>query len=254
MGIYPMKSSRNCCAPGWGLLELGQLEVRTGTLQATNARLSKVVTAAVERLGNWVRQRAHVQVDETPWLVKGIKEWMWVVCGEGFCLFHAGDTRSRAELETLLGQSFAGVLSSDDFSLYNGYPVTAQQKCLAHLRRHFKKVIKLKHGDNPQLGQVFIDLIDADECGTSPMARDARKRVLTAVGPRASKPMCKRHSTSGCRHPVMRRVCCCEGVSAEEYSPAEPPPRYATKLISGGISSTIQRCLLTIIVPNVPCA
>jgi transposase len=143
------------------LLELGQLAVGNGTLQATNVRLSEVVTEAVEQLGDWVKQCAHVQVDETPWLVKGIKEWMWVVCGVGFCLFHAGDTRSRAELETLLGKSFAGVLSSDDFSVYNGYAVSAQQKCLAHLRRHFKKVIKLKHGNNPQLGQVFIDLIDA---------------------------------------------------------------------------------------------
>jgi transposase len=143
------------------LRELGQIEVGTGTLQATNARLSQVVTGAVERLGAWVQQQAHVQVDETPWLVKGVKEWMWVACGVGFCLFHAGDSRSRAELETLLGQSFAGVLSSDDFSVYNGYAVRAQQKCLAHLRRHFKKVIKLKHGNNPQLGQVFLDLIDA---------------------------------------------------------------------------------------------
>ena len=55
-------------------------------------------------------------------------------------LFHAGDTRSRAEPEELLGQSFSGTLSSDDFSLYNGYQVAAQQKCLAHLRRHFQQV------------------------------------------------------------------------------------------------------------------
>jgi len=39
--------------------------------------------------------------------------------------------------------------------------VSAQQKCVAHLRRHFKQVSKLKHGNNPQLAQVFIDLIDA---------------------------------------------------------------------------------------------
>ncbi|MGB8698488.1 MAG: IS66 family transposase [Thermosynechococcaceae cyanobacterium] len=143
------------------LLELGRIKVGKGTLQATNARLSKVVKGAVEKLGIWVQHCAHVQVDETPWLVKGVKEWMWVICGMGFCLFHAADTRSRAELETLLGRSFAGVLSSDDFSVYNGYPVRAQQKCLAHLRRHFKKVIKLKHGNNPQLGQGFVDLIDA---------------------------------------------------------------------------------------------
>jgi transposase len=118
-------------------------------------------SSAVEKLGEWVKQCVHVQVDETPWLVKGVKEWMWVACGVGFCLFHAGDTRSRAELELLLGMSFAGVLSSDDFSVYNGYPVSAQQKCLAHLKRHFNKVVKLKHGNNPQLGSVFIDLIDA---------------------------------------------------------------------------------------------
>ena len=34
------------------------------------------------------------------------------------------------------------------------------QKCLAHLRRHFKKVVSLSHGNNPTLGQVFLDLID----------------------------------------------------------------------------------------------
>lgn len=40
------------------------------------------------------------------------------------------------------------------------HPVLAQQKCLAHLRRHFKKVVKLGHGNNPALGQVFLELID----------------------------------------------------------------------------------------------
>lgn len=65
-----------------------------------------------------------------------------------------------AELEQQLGDEFSGVLSSDDFSVYNGYPVKAQQKCLAHLRRHFKKVVKLGHGNNPALGQAFLDLIN----------------------------------------------------------------------------------------------
>ena len=80
--------------------------------------------------------------------------------GKAFCLFHAGDSRSRIELETMLGTEFLGVLSSDDFSVYNGYPVKAQQKCLAHLRRHFKKVLQLKLVFNPQVGQAFLDLID----------------------------------------------------------------------------------------------
>lgn len=57
-------------------------------------------------------------------------------------------------------ESFGGVISTDDYSVYNGYPVQAQQKCLAHLRRHFKKVVKLGYGNNPALGQAFLDLID----------------------------------------------------------------------------------------------
>ncbi len=142
------------------LKEIGDIDVGVGTLQATNTRLYEAVTPTVNELREWVQMQPHVHVDETPWPVLGVKEWLWVTAGQEFCLFHAGDTRSRAELEKQLGDSFNGVLSSDDFNVYNGYPVKAQQKCLAHLRRHFKKVIKLGHGNNPVLGQAFLDLID----------------------------------------------------------------------------------------------
>lgn len=64
------------------------------------------------------------------------------------------------ELVEQLGEEFNGVLSSDDYSVYNGYPVCAQQKCLALSRRHFNKVVKLSHGNNPVLGQALLDLID----------------------------------------------------------------------------------------------
>ena len=75
-------------------------------------------------------------------------------------LFHAADTRSRAELESILGSCYEGVLSSDDYSAYNGYPVKAQQKCLAHLRRHFKKLIQVPGLNNQEIGAKFISLID----------------------------------------------------------------------------------------------
>ena len=91
----------------------------------------------------------------------GVKEWLWTASGEGFCLFHAADTRGRAELETMLGREFAGVLSSDDFSVYNGCSVQAQQKCLAHLLRHFKKVLGLPGQNNhAAVAAVFIELIN----------------------------------------------------------------------------------------------
>ncbi|MEH2208564.1 MAG: IS66 family transposase [Nostoc sp.] len=143
------------------LLELGQIEIGLGTLVATNERIQQAIEPCIIELSNWVKQtQPNIHVDETPWSVKGVKEWLWVVANSDFCLFTAADTRSRAELETILGAKYTGVLSSDDFSVYNGYQVVAQQKCLAHLRRHFKKLILIPGLHNQAIGEMFVDLID----------------------------------------------------------------------------------------------
>jgi transposase len=85
------------------LRELGGIEIGIGTLQATNARVANAVKPAVKDLWQWAPLQANVHVDETPWCVKGVKEWLWTATGQDFCLFHAEDTRSRSELETMLG-------------------------------------------------------------------------------------------------------------------------------------------------------
>ncbi len=142
------------------LRELGGIEIGIGTLQATNARLANAVKPAIEALWKWAPLQPSIHVDETPWCVKGVKEWLSTATGKDFCLFHAADTRSRAELETMLGSEFAGVLSSDDFSVYNGVIVGAQQKCLAHLRRHFKKILQMGRGNDTVVAEAFLELID----------------------------------------------------------------------------------------------
>lgn len=143
------------------LWELGQVEIGLGTLVATNERITKAIEPSISELSDWVKQtQPNIHVDETPWSVKGVKEWLWVVANSDFCLFTAADTRSRAELETILGTQYQGIISSDDFSVYNGYQAFAQQKCLAHLRRHFKKLIQLPGLHNQEIGKAFVGLID----------------------------------------------------------------------------------------------
>lgn len=143
------------------LWELGQIDIGVGTLVRTNERVEQAIEVSVSQLRSWVQQeQPNVHADETPWSVKGLKEWLWVIAGTQFCLFQASDTRSRAELESILGTEYIGVLSSDDYSVYNGYAVAAQQKCLAHLRRHFLKLIKLPGQHNQPIGAAFVDLID----------------------------------------------------------------------------------------------
>lgn len=157
--------------------ELGAIEIGTGTLQKTNQRVAESVEPAINDLWEWAKHRPNVHVDETPWCVMGVKEWLWTASGEGFCLFHAADTRGRVELETMLGTEFAGVLSSDDFSVYNGCHVTAQQKCLAHLLRHFKKVLALPgQNNNAAVAAVFIELIN-EAFGQHRLWREERNLV-----------------------------------------------------------------------------
>jgi transposase len=130
-------------------------------LVTTNERVETAIAKNVSQLNDWVKkEQPNIHIDETPWAVKGVKEWLWVITNPQLCLFHAGDTRSRAELESILGRSYHGVISSDDYSVYNGLDAAAQQKCLAHLRRHFKKLIQLHRQNNKAIGETFVNLID----------------------------------------------------------------------------------------------
>ncbi len=42
----------------------------------------------------WLTQ-PNIHVDETPWMVKGVKEWLWIFANTNFALFHAADTRGQ---------------------------------------------------------------------------------------------------------------------------------------------------------------
>jgi len=86
---------------------LGKIEIGVGTLVATNERIDSAVNPSIDRLKEWLKQiQPNIHVDETPWLVKGIKEWLWIFANTDFGLFQAADTRSRAELEAILSSSY----------------------------------------------------------------------------------------------------------------------------------------------------
>ena len=143
------------------LWELGEINIGVATLVATNQRISQAIKKSVSELKNWViSSQPPLNIDETPWSVKGIKEWLWVFANPKFCLFRAADTRGREELKDQIGKQYSGVIISDDFNVYNGYDVNSQQKCLAHLRRHAQRLIKTPGLHNQAIGKELTALID----------------------------------------------------------------------------------------------
>jgi transposase len=116
------------------LWELGQIEIGVGTLVGTNEGIDGPVAQSIHSLKQSIKQtQAHILGDETLWVVKGVKQWLWIFANSDFPLFHGSDTPCPGKLESILGSSYSGVLSCDHFTAYNGYAATAQQKCQAHL-------------------------------------------------------------------------------------------------------------------------
>ena len=86
------------------LFECGGIKSAQGTLVATNERVAQAIEPPVEALATWVKnEQPNVHVDETPWSVKGVKEWLWVAAHQNFCLFHAADTRKKCRTRTIVG-------------------------------------------------------------------------------------------------------------------------------------------------------
>jgi transposase len=67
--------------------ELGNIEIGVGTLACTNARMASAVKGSVDQLREWVRLQPIVHVDESPWPVLGLKEWLWVTTGNNSAYF-----------------------------------------------------------------------------------------------------------------------------------------------------------------------
>ena len=86
------------------LWELGQIEIGVGTLVNTNQRIDRAVAPSVNSLKNWIQQtQPNIHADETPWGVKGVKEWLWIVANTDFALFHAADTRMLCRIRNPSG-------------------------------------------------------------------------------------------------------------------------------------------------------
>lgn len=89
-------------------------------------------------------------LDETSYRIDGVNYWMWVATSSEICVLFLAPSRSSAEVESLLGQDFEGILSSDCWSAYNPQQARAKQKCLAHIQRELEALAESRFESNRQ--------------------------------------------------------------------------------------------------------
>jgi len=101
-------------------------------------------------------------VDETSYRLNGTNYWIWVATSPSVCVLFFAPTRSGDEVKSLLGENFAGILSSDCWSAYGVQSAGAKQKCLAHIERELKSLETSHLPANRQFAQqIFPILHDA---------------------------------------------------------------------------------------------
>lgn len=92
-----------------------------------------------------------IYVDETSWWVNGRSFWLWVFAHPKGTFYLVHESRGRAVYESVIDETFSGVLVSDCLSIYD-LEEGKQQKCYSH---HLKAIRVAKEA-HPQNGAGFL--------------------------------------------------------------------------------------------------
>ena len=80
---------------------------------------------------------------------------MWVAVTPLVTFFEIALTRCTQAAQNLLGENFAGILTSDRHGAYNWVDLERRQLCWAHLRREFIKISE-RPGVSKELGLSLV--------------------------------------------------------------------------------------------------
>lgn len=109
--------------------------VSVGSVNEATQQLSAALAGPYTEVAEVVAQSAHANVDETSWKEAGAKRWVWVAVTDRVTLFFAAVSRAGRELDTLLGASYGGYVTSDRHKAYLRLEMSRRQLCWAHLKR-----------------------------------------------------------------------------------------------------------------------
>ncbi len=119
--------------------ELFGSSVSVGSVDAICQRASAALAEPYAELREAVKDAPVLCVDETGWRCAGQKRTLWGALTDTHAAFHIAADRHERELPELIGESFAGIVSSDRWWAYDCLDPARRQVCWAHLLRDFRR-------------------------------------------------------------------------------------------------------------------
>ncbi len=128
-----------------GIAEIMQtlfgMSISTGAVCNAAERASNACLPVVGAIKQYVASALTLNIDETGWKYQGKRTYLWTFVAPQAILFYVSPSRGAKVLREVLGDSFPGVITSDDHSAYAGYHKNGlRQLCWAHIIRKLKSL------------------------------------------------------------------------------------------------------------------
>jgi transposase len=126
-----------------GIAEIMQtlfgIGISTGTVCNAAERVSNACLPVAGAIKQYVSSALTLNIDETGWKYQGKRRYLWTFVAPRAVFFHVSPSRGAKVLREVLGDTFAGVITSDDHSAYASYHKNGcRQLCWAHIIRKLK--------------------------------------------------------------------------------------------------------------------
>lgn len=131
------------------------VDLCVGSVSKAEAIVSEALAPAVAEAEQHVRQQPAANLDETGWRENKVRAWLWVAAAGLVTVFKVATSRGGQVAKELLGEGFAGIVTTDRWSGYNWLPVELRQLCWAHLKRDFQKMAD-RGGAGGAIGEALL--------------------------------------------------------------------------------------------------
>ena len=135
--------------------EVFGVPMSVGTISPLEQATTEAVAAPVEAARTYVQAQEVAHLDETSWRQGDKRAWLWVAVTSWGTVFVVRMSRGGQVARELLGAQFSGILVTDRYSAYNGYPVRWRQVCWAHLLRDFE-AMRGRGGRSEESGDALL--------------------------------------------------------------------------------------------------
>jgi transposase len=140
------------------LADLVGAQVGLGSVNALCQDTSTALAQPVGDLAQSVRAAWVANADETRWLQAGKTCWLWVVVTHLMTVFTIAQSRGADVIKGLLGEDFAGIVTSDRYTAYLWLGTLHRQLCWAHLKRDFQGLVD-RGGAAKEVGTPALALV-----------------------------------------------------------------------------------------------